>query len=323
MSTSRALSTPLVAGLSAVVPVYNSEKSLPVLVERLASVLPGIHPAFEVILINDGSSDGSWETVKALRKQYPFICGIDLMRNYGQHNALLCGIRAARFDTIVTIDDDLQNPPEEIAKLMAALEGGLDVVYGAPDREQHGILRDLASVITKITLQNAMGTKTARSISAFRVFRTRLRDSFASFNSPFVSIDVLLTWGTSRFGAIRVKHDPRTLGKSNYTLRKLILHALNMFTGFSTVPLRIASLVGFVFTGFGALTLAYVVSMYLANGTPVQGFPFLASVVSILAGAQLFSLGIIGEYVGRVHFRMMDRPPYAVNDALDAEAVRR
>jgi len=310
----------LLPGLSAVVPVYNSEKSLAPLMERLATVLPGIAPAFEVILVNDGSQDRSWEVVHFLRARYPFVSGINLMRNSGQHNALLCGVRAARFDTVVTLDDDLQNPPEEIPKLMTALDQGLDAVYGAPLQEQHGLWRDLASVITKITLQRAMGTDTARHISAYRVFRTRLREAFRDFNSPFVSLDVLLTWGTSRFGAVRVRHEPRTIGTSNYTLRKLILHALNMFTGFSTVPLRIASLIGFVFTGFGALTLVYVVLMYVAKGTPVQGFPFLASIVSIFAGAQLFSLGIIGEYVGRVHFRMMDRPPYTISESLPPEA---
>jgi glycosyltransferase involved in cell wall biosynthesis len=319
MSTGQVLSTPLPIGLSAIIPVYNSEKSLPLLLERLASILPRIRPSFEVILVNDGSRDRSWEVVQSLRQQYPFVCAINLMRNSGQHNALLCGIRAAHFDTIVTLDDDLQNPPEEIFKLMACLDGGLDVVYGPPERQQHGLLRDLASVITKITLQNAMGTEAARNISAFRVFRTRVRDAFANFNSPFVSIDVLLSWATSRFGAVRVKHDPRTIGTSNYTFRKLVLHALNMFTGFSTVPLRLASLVGFSFTGIGVMTLVYVVSMYLVHGTPVQGFPFLASIVSVFAGAQLFSLGIIGEYVARLHFRTMDKPPYAIRELLGSK----
>jgi undecaprenyl-phosphate 4-deoxy-4-formamido-L-arabinose transferase len=308
--------TPLPSGLSAVIPVYNSESSLPLVIERLAAVLPRVRERYEVILVNDGSRDRSWEVVQELRRQYPFVGGINLMRNCGQHNALLCGIRAARFDVIVTLDDDLQNPPEELPKLVAGLEGGLDVVYGPPEREQHGLLRDAASAITKITLQNAMGAETARNISAYRAFRTATRDAFANFNSPFVSIDVLLSWASTRFGFVRVKHDPRTIGTSNYTLGKLVLHALNMLTGFSTLPLRLASLVGFVFTGFGLATLVYIICLYLIRGTPVQGFPFLASIISAFAGAQLFTLGIMGEYLGRVHFRMMDRPPYVVRDAL-------
>jgi glycosyltransferase involved in cell wall biosynthesis len=310
----------LPSGVSAVIPVYNSEQSLRLVVERLAAVLPRVRDHYEIILVNDGSRDRSWEVVQEIVRQYPFVRGINLMRNCGQHNALLCGIRAARFDIVATLDDDLQNPPEELPKLVAALDGGLDVVYGPPEREQHGVLRDAASAITKITLQNAMGADTARNISAYRAFRTATRDAFANFNSPFVSIDVLLSWASTRFGVVRVKHDPRTIGTSNYTLGKLILHALNMLTGFSTLPLRLASLVGFVFTGFGLATLIYIISLYVIRGTPVQGFPFLASIISAFAGAQLFTLGIIGEYLGRVHFRMMDRPPYVVRETLGPAA---
>jgi glycosyltransferase involved in cell wall biosynthesis len=308
--------------LSVVIPVNNSEDTLRELLDRLAVVLPALRSSYEAILVNDGSQDASWEVVQLLHAQHPFVCGINLLRNSGQHNALLCGIRAARFDTIVTLDDDLQNPPEEIPKLLTKLEEGLDVVYGPPEHEQHGFFRNLASVITKITLQRAMGTRNARSIGAYRVFRTRLRDAFETFRSPFVSIDVLLTWATSRFGAVRVKHAPRTVGASNYTLRKLIVHALNMLTGFSTLPLRIASIVGFLFTGFGMFTLIYIVVLYLIHGTPVQGFPFLASTVAMFAGAQLFSLGIIGEYIARLHFRMMDRPTYTILELLSARAEK-
>jgi undecaprenyl-phosphate 4-deoxy-4-formamido-L-arabinose transferase len=234
------------------------------------------------------------------------------MRNVGQHNALLCGIRAAKHEVVATIDDDLQNPPGEIPKLLAKLEEGFDVVYGTPEREQHGILRDFASIITKMVLQNAMGAGIARNISAFRVFRTAVRQAFAEYHGPFVSIDVLLTWGTTRFAATRVCHEPRREGVSGYSLRKLIAHALNMMTGFSVLPLQLASLIGFAFTAFGLLALAFVIGRYLIQGSAVPGFAFLASLIAIFSGAQLFALGIIGEYLARIHFRIMDRPPYTV-----------
>jgi undecaprenyl-phosphate 4-deoxy-4-formamido-L-arabinose transferase len=237
------------------------------------------------------------------------------MRNYGQHNALLCGIRAARMSTIVTIDDDLQNPPEEINKLIAALGQGFDVVYGTPRVEEHGIWRDVASKVTKLALQSAMGAETARKVSAFRAFRTRMRGAFATYRSPFVSIDVLLTWGSSRFTSVVVEHRPRLIGESNYTFRMLVTHALNMLTGFSTVPLQLASISGFAFTLFGILVLVYIVGRYMIEGTSVQGFPFLASVIAIFSGAQLFALGVIGEYLARMHFRMMERPTYAVRES--------
>jgi undecaprenyl-phosphate 4-deoxy-4-formamido-L-arabinose transferase len=213
----------------------------------------------------------------------------------------------------VTIDDDLQNPPDEIPKLLAKLQEGFDVVYGTPEHEQHGIFRDLASKITKLVLQNAMGAEVARKISPFRVFRTQVRDAFQQYRGPFVSIDVLLTWGTTRFGALTVRHESRREGVSGYTLNALVVHALNMMTGFSVLPLQIASLIGFTFTIFGLLTIAFVVGKYLVNGSPVPGFPFLASIIAIFSGAQLFALGIIGEYLARMHFRLMDRPPYVVS----------
>lgn len=301
-----------VTSLSVVVPVYNSEGSLRALVERLEPVLRANAAQFELILVNDGSRDGSWPVVLDLARQHPWIRGYDFMRNYGQHNALLCGIRAARFETVVTMDDDLQNPPEEVPKLLAELRRGFDVVYGTPANESHGLLRDLASQVTKLALQKSMGAATARKVSAFRAFKTRIRDSFADYRNPYVSLDVLLTWGTTRFTAVSVRQDARTIGASNYTIRKLMTHAMNMVTGFSTVPLQLASLVGFACTLLGIGILAYVLWSWFVNGGEVKGFTFLASMVAIFSGAQLFALGVVGEYLARMHFRMMDRPTYSV-----------
>ena len=307
----------LSTGISVVVPVYNSQATLETLLQRLSLVLAKVagEGAFEVILVNDASRDRSWPVIRELSARYSWVTGIDLMRNYGQHNGLLCGIRAARFDKIVTLDDDLQNPPEEIPTLLARLDEGFDVVYGKPQKLQHGLLRNLASLITKAVLQGAMGADTARNISAFRVFRTALRNAFATYRSPFVSIDVLLTWGTTRFAAVAVKHDERAAGQSNYTLRKLLVHAMNMVTGFSTWPLQVASVIGFAFTVLGVLLLLFVIGRYLVQPAQrVQGFAFLASVVAIFGGAQLFALGVIGEYLARLHFRTMERPTYTVRD---------
>ena len=313
------------SSISVVIPVYNSEASMPLLMERLEPVVTAHAPAFEVILVNDGSHDHSWDVIHQLAHRYPWVRGISLMRNYGQHNALLCGIRAARHEVIVTLDDDLQNPPEEIPKLLDKLAEGYDVVYGAPAEEQHGLWRDLASRVTKIALQSAVGAQTARHASAFRAFRSEVRGGFTEFQGPFVSIDVLLTWGASRFTAIPVQHDKRSLGTSQYTLRKLIRHAFNMMTGFSVLPLQIASLIGFAFTVFGFFVLVYVIGGYFVRGGSVPGFPFLASLIAMFSGVQMFALGIIGEYLARMHFRMMDRPGYAIREhtvALELAAPR-
>jgi undecaprenyl-phosphate 4-deoxy-4-formamido-L-arabinose transferase len=240
------------------------------------------------------------------------------MRNYGQHNALLCGIRAAQYDVIVTMDDDLQHPPEEIPKLLAKLAEGYDVVYGTPEHQQHGFGRDVASWMTKLALQSVMGAEIAQNVSAFRAFRAEVSRAFAHYSGAFVSIDVLLTWGTNRFSLVTVRHEQRKSGVSGYTVRKLITHAMNMMSGFSTMPLQFASVVGFVFTLFGVGVLAYVIGRFLWLGGSVPGFPFLASIIALFSGAQLFALGIIGEYLARMHFRMMERPSYVVRESAGA-----
>jgi undecaprenyl-phosphate 4-deoxy-4-formamido-L-arabinose transferase len=315
------LSSP--ASLSVVVPVYNAAGTLGVLAGRLLQVLDASARRFEIILVNDGSRDRSWAIIMELSASRPEIAGLDLMRNYGQHNALLCGIRAAKHDVIVTIDDDLQQAPEDILTLVAALEQtDADVVYGTPMTQQHGLWRNVASVVTKAALKSTLGAEVAPLVSTFRVFRVQLRDAFERYQSPLVSIDVLLSWATSRFAAIPVARAARPVGRSSYTFRSLVRHTLNMVTGFSVLPLQIATVVGFACTLFGLGILAFVTIRTLMQGSVVAGFPFLASVVTIFSGAQLFALGIIGEYLGRTYLRTMDRPPYAVRTRIQKEPAR-
>jgi len=302
--------------ISVVIPVYNSQDILPALLQRLEPVISNLAPTYEVVLVNDGSIDRSWDVICQLVQEHDWIVGINLMRNYGQHNALLCGIRVAKHEVIVTMDDDLQHPPEEIPKLLDKLAEGNDVVYGTPQTEQHGIWRNIASRITKLSLRSAMGIEIAPNVSAFRAIRTKVRDVANNYQSPFVSIDVLLTWGTTRFAAVPVSHDSRRVGPSNYTFRMLVIHALNMMTGFSILPLQLATIIGFSFTIFGLMVLAFVIGRYLIEGGSVPGFPFLASIIAIFSGAQMFALGIIGEYLARMHFRMMERPTYLVRETV-------
>jgi len=301
--------------ISVVTPVYNGEASVGELCRRLAEVLPRISAQHEIILVNDGSRDRSWQMISELCSRSPVVRGLNLMRNYCQHNALLCGIRAAKYDLVVTMDDDLQNPPEEIPRLLARLEEGFDVVYGAPKAEQNGVMRALASRITRLALSAAVGSDVAKNVSAFRVFPTQLREAFAAYQSPFVSIDVLLTWATTRFGATTIDFQPRHSGSSNYTFTKLVRHALDMMTGFSTAPLQLASLIGFTCTLLGLGVFIYVFVRYCLEGS-VPGFPFLASIIAIFSGAQLFALGVIGEYLARMHFRSMKRPAYVVRTTI-------
>lgn len=301
--------------VSVVVPVYNNADTLAELVDRTVGVLAGLGSQGEIVLVNDGSADESWLQIQALAARHPMVVGIALMRNYGQHNAYLAGIHRARHEVVVTMDADLQNPPEEIPKLLAALVGsGQDVVYGRPVHERQARWRVLAANFVKWTLRVAMGAESAGLVSPYRIFYTRLRNGFAGYRGSFVSLDALLSWSTSRFDAIPVSHDHRRSGRSSYRFGSLARHALTMITGFSTRPLRFASFVGLAATLFGAIVLLYVVGSYAAEGRAVQGFTFLASLISILAGAQLLTIGVIGEYLALVHLRSMDRPTYVVRE---------
>jgi glycosyltransferase involved in cell wall biosynthesis len=297
--------------ISVVIPVYNGQETITPLVERLGKVLPGISDSFEVILVCDGSPDNSWKVIEEIAARYPWVCAIQLMRNYGQHNALLCGVRAARYELTVTLDDDLQNPPEEIPILLKKLEEGYDVVFGVPKKMSQTWWRNAASVLSKKVVSFVMGTQSIRDITSYRIFRTHIRQAFEFYQGPDLLLDVLLTWGTDSFSTVPVEENPRTVGKSNYSLIKLIKMALILLTSYTTVPLRFASILGFFFTLVGALVLVYVLVTYFIFGSE-PGFPFLASAIVIFSGVQLFALGIMGEYLARVFDRTNGRPTYQV-----------
>ena len=202
---------------------------------------------YEIIFINDASQDNSSAVINEIVKNDSNMKLINFNKNFGQHNAILCGIREARFNKIITLDDDLQNPPEEIPNLLQKLNEGYDVVYAYPRNEKQGFLRNIASIFTKIVLKTSMGVDNAKHVSPFRAFKTNLRYAFDMYKGSFVSIDVLLSWGTNKFIAIPVDYDKRRTGESNYTFGQLIQHGFNMVTGFSIIPLQIASAMGIFF----------------------------------------------------------------------------
>ena len=302
--------------LSVVIPVYNSAPTLDELAARLQAALSSLTSEFEVILVNDGSRDGSWKVIQLLCEQHKWLHGINLMRNFGQHNALLCGVRAANNDVIITMDDDLQHPPEEIHKLVHQLETGFDVVYGIPVKLPHSAWRNFFSRLIKRILAYVMGVPGLRDIGAFRAFRCDLRHAFSGYSSPHVILDVLLSWGTTSFGFITIREDQRKVGQSNYTFSKLVSYAIFILTGFSTAPLRFASLLGFAMMLVGFILFIYVIVAYFVEGS-LPGFPFLASTISLFGGTQLFALGIFGEYLARIFDRSMERPQYVINSQIN------
>lgn len=301
--------------LSVVVPIYKGEPLIEPLVAELMRTLPTFANKYEVILVNDGSPDNSWNLIVNLTRQYACVRGIRMMRNYGQHNATLCGVRAAQYEVVVTMDQDLQHPPAEIPQLLAKLEEGYDVVYGAPRRLPQGFLRNIMTASIKWILAKVIGLPSVHNVSAFRAFRTHLRDAFAKFQSPSLILDVLLSWGTTSFTSVQVDIAPAE--RSNYSFTMLVRTATLILIGYSTLPLRFASWIGFGMTLFGLGVFIYVLVVYFTAGSP-PGFPFLASMIALVSGAQLFALGIFGEYLARMFDRSMDRPPYVIQEMTEA-----
>lgn len=298
--------------VSVVIPCYRSARILPELAARLRAVMTTAAVAYEVVLVVDGSPDDTWDVAAELALQYPEIRAIQLSRNYGQHNALLAGIRAAHHEVIVTMDDDLQHPPEEIPGLLAALTDELDVVYALPHDEEHGFARNLASRLVKAALCAPLGVQNARSISAFRAFRCFLRDGLENVHGPNASVDIALSWTTARVGATRVRMERRATGRSGYTVRRLVRHALNMLLGASVAPLRLVTYLGFLTGLAGVALLAGVLWKYVIGQTTVAGYTTIASMIALFSSAQMVALGILGEYVGRIHSTGMGRPMYVV-----------
>lgn len=297
--------------LSIVVPIYKGETFIEPLVEQLSKTLPTFAPNYEIILVDDGSPDHSWPLIQRLTDKYDCVRGISMMRNYGQHNATLCGVRAARHEVIVTMDQDLQHPPAEIPLLIAKLEEGYDVVYGAPRKLPQGFWRNVMTASMKWILAKVIGLPSVHNVSAFRAFRTNLREAFTNFQGPSLILDVLLSWGTTRFTSVQVNIAPAE--RTNYSFTMLVRAAMLILIGYSTLPLRFASWIGFVMTLFGLGVFIYVLVIYFTAGS-LPGFPFLASIIALFSGAQLFALGIFGEYLARMFDRSMDRPPYVIHE---------
>lgn len=298
-------------GVSVVVPTYKSPTTLAELVARIGAVNLG---EYEVIVVDDGNDDSTWSEILQLSQTDSSVIGLRLGRNYGQHSAILAGIRRAKFSQIVTLDDDLQNPPEDIPKLLAELMSGVDVVYGVSSEVRQNLFRRFTSKFTKAVFAKVLGFESAISISSFRAFRAQLKEGFAGDLGPHVSLDALLTWSTSRFSTVEVSHHPRRVGKSNYSLGKLIRFMLDTATSYSTRPLRLATTFGFITTLLGLLMLVWVLGNALFVGDSVPGFPFLAASIAVFSGVQLVVLGILGEYLGKIHFRAMNKPTFSVSE---------
>lgn len=300
--------------ISVIVPCYRSVATLPTLVDRLLATLVEVADAHEIVLVVDGSPDDTWSVARSLSQQHPVVEALRLSRNFGQHNALLAGIRRARHDLIVTIDDDLQHRPEDLPALVQALTPDIDLVYGVATDERHGFARAMASRFGRTILARGLGVTYARQVSAYRVFRTRLRNGFQGLDGPQVSIDVALSWTTTCVRGVTVAGDARTEGASGYTAVSLVRHFVLLVLGYSILPLRVVAYLGLVCALGGAGALAYVLIAYVVGYTEVPGFTAIASMIALFSGAQMLAIGVVGEYLGHLHVRSTGRPAYVITD---------
>jgi glycosyltransferase involved in cell wall biosynthesis len=304
--------------ISVVVPAYRSTETLRELTFQLGEILGPITESFEIIFVDDGSGPDTWATITSLAATSDHVLGLRLARNYGQHSALLAGIRAARLPLVLTMDDDLQHPPSQIPLLLDSLTTNVDLVYGRPKEERQSGGRNAASKVTKKFMAAALGPDVYPRSGAFRLFRRSLIVAADNVRDPSISIDVLLSWATTNIIDVDVEYQARASGSSGYSVRALVRHTLNMITGYSTRPLRWVSLFGLGCAAFGFALLTFVLVRYLFGGADVAGFTFLAAALTLFSGVQLLSLGVVGEYLGRVHFRTMGRPSYVISVSTDA-----
>jgi glycosyltransferase involved in cell wall biosynthesis len=296
--------------LSVVIPVYRGAQSIGALVEALAKLqIPGGH---EIILVNDGSPDDSGEVCRALvaRTDVP-VTLVELSRNFGEHNAVMAGLRHARGDHVITMDDDLQNPISEVVKLHDhARSGDWDVVYTYYETKRHAAWRNLGSRFANQVADWLLDKPRGLYLSSFRCMSAFVVQQVVRYEGPFPYIDGLVLQATQRIGRIAVEHLPRTLGESNYTMRRLVRLWLNLFVNFSAMPLRVATVTGAAFTVIGVIGAALVVAEALLGDTP-PGWASLMAATLLLSGVQLVLLGVLGEYLGRL-FLTVNRKPQAI-----------
>ncbi len=304
---------------SVVIPVYRSAETLPELARRLCHVLDGAGGAYEIVFVDDGSPDGSWPVLRELAAAHPGrVVAVQLMRNYGQHNAIMCGFRHASGELVVTMDDDLQNPPEEIPKLIAALKAGdYDLVYGVYDHKKHSAWRNLSSGVVQVFYRRVF--RSSVTVTSFRIIRRALLESIFSYDLNFTFVDGLLAWNTQRIGQVLVDHRPRARGRSGYSLAKLVLLALNLFTNFSLLPLQMVSLTGLLTALLGLGVAVMYLVRYFSQQITVPGYASTIIAILVLGGVQLLSLGIMGEYLGRLHLNVNRKPQYVERQVVRAE----
>ncbi len=304
--------------ISIVIPVYNSAKILPVLIERIRSNVDSIASSYEVILVDDQSSDNSWEVIQILGRNNSSIKGLHLRKNVGQHNAIMAGLNFCKGRTIVVMDDDLQHPPEEIPALYKKIVQGYDVCFGVFKFRHHPWWKKLGSAFNNFGTQILLKKPRGLYLSPFKAFSHEICSEIIRYKGQFTYLDGLILVTTSNITTVIVNHHSRYEGNSNYDLFKSISLWTKMLTSFSVIPLRFATFFGFLVavTGFSLAVISIGLKLFTTIAIPV-GWTSLITIVLIISGVQLLALGLIGEYLGRTYLSLNALSQYSVGEELN------
>lgn len=299
--------------ISVVLPVFNEAAAIEELYNRLSKVMEEIGELYEIIFIDDGSYDNSLKVLKSVQKMDERIRVVALTRNFGQHAAILAGFNKAKGDIVITMDSDLQNPPEEIPNLLDKLNEGYEVAAGWRTLREDSLFRRLASHIINIIIRGMTGVKLHDYGCMMRAYRREAIDKLLLCHESFRSTPVLVSWLGVSTGEVKISHAPRKTGKSNYSFLKLFRHTWDIITGFSVLPLQIISLIGFIVSivGFAMGLYMLILRIFLGNDFGVRS---IIALVFFFFGILILGIGIIGEYIGRIYIETKRRPHYIIKN---------
>lgn len=308
--------------ISVVVPVYRSESCIHPLVEAVHGVLSASGGSFEIVLVNDGSPDASWSRVVEAAARWPSVVGVNLRRNFGQHNAILAGLHHARGRVVVTMDDDLQHDPRDIGRLVAAVEQGWDVCYARFQGKKRRWWKDLGNRFHDRVAEMVIAKPRSIYLSPFRALSRGLVQEMIRYPGAFPYLDGLIFRATQSITQVDAEHHDRYAGESNYGFFNSMGLWLRLMTGHSVMPLRLAAYVGFAAAVMGMLMAAFFVVLKLVHPTQPVGWASLMVSLLVLGGIQLACLGMIGEYLGRLYMNANMKPQFVVREVIGAHPAR-
>lgn len=310
--------------ISIVIPCFNEEDNLETLVNRVSAICTStVSDSYEIVLVNDGSRDRSWQIISNLADSSSHVVGVNLARNYGHQLALSAGLQICRGDIVMVMDADLQDPPELLPDFLDKMAEGYDVVYGQRlSRAGETLFKRASASLFYRVLQRMVDVDIPRDTGDFRVMSRRVVDHLNAMPERYRFVRGMISWVGFNQTALPYERNARVAGQSNYPLTKMISFALDAVTSFSTLPLRFAAHLGLVAGGMGLLMLAWVFISYL-TGNALTGWTSIAGLVLILGSLQLLMLGIFGEYLGRMYMESKHRPLFIINEVRKIQASRK